>query len=87
MKKLQQFYIMKLSSDMLDKFGYRLKRVRGSTGIMNANDVRQNNELIALGDNQALRTIREIRYERNPNIIRYDAEKLKALLLEKKLRT
>lgn len=85
MKKLQQFYIMKLSSDMLDKFGYRLKRVRGSTGIMNANDVRQNNELIALGDNQALRTIREIRYERNPNIIRYDAEKLKTLLLEKKL--
>ena len=83
MKKLQQFYIMKLTSDMLEKFGYRLKRVRGSSG-MNANDVRKNHELIALGDNQALRTIREVRYERNPNLPQYDPAELEKLYEEKR---
>lgn len=83
MKKLQQFYIMKLTSDMLEKFGYRLKRVRGSSNT-NANDVRKNHELIALGDNQALRTIREIRYERNPNISRYDQTELGKLYEQKR---
>ena len=83
MKKLQQFYIMKLTSDMLEKFGYRLKRVRGSSNT-NANDVRKNHELIALGDNQALRTIREIRYERNPNIPQYDPTELEKLYEEKR---
>lgn len=83
MKKLQQFYIMKLTSDMLEKFGYRLKRVRGSSNT-NANDVRKNHELIALGDNQALRTIREIRYERNPDISRYDQTELEKLYEQKR---
>lgn len=83
MKKLQQFYIMKFSSGMLDFFGYHLKRVRGGSS-KDSNDVRNNHELIALGDNQALRTIRNIRYERNPDILRYDPELLKSLLKRKK---
>ncbi len=83
MKKLQQFYIMKFSSERLDNFKYHIKRVRGG-GVGNTNDVRNNRELIALGDNQALRTIREIRYERNPDIIRYDEEHLKELYRRKK---
>ena len=83
MKKLQQFYIMKFSSSRLHDFGYHIKRVRGG-GNGNINDVRNNHELIALGDNQALRTIREIRYERNPNILKYDADKLQELYREKR---
>lgn len=87
MKKLQQFYIMKFSSNRLEKFGYRLKRVLGSSGTY-IRDIRANNELIALGDNQALRTIREIRYERNPNCIKYDPlELLKLYNFKKELKT
>jgi len=85
MKKLQQFYIMKFDSDRLNDLysspdvpGYHLKRIRG--GARNdPHDLRANQEMIALGDNQALRTIREIRYERNPDILRYDAERLRNL--------
>lgn len=51
---------------------------------MNANDVRKNHELIALGDNQALRTIREVRYERNPNLPQYDPAELEKLYEEKR---
>lgn len=83
MKKLQQFYIMKFSSSRLEKFNYRLKRVIGNSLKVNIRDVRNNNELIALGDNQALRTIRSIRYERNPDIIQYDADILKYLYKRK----
>ena len=74
---------MKFSSSRLHDFGYHIKRVRGG-GNGNINDVRNNHELIALGDNQALRTIREIRYERNPNILKYDADKLQELYREKR---
>lgn len=81
LKKLQQFYIMKFSSDRLEEYGYHLKRVIGGSG---ANDVRNNQELIALGDNQALRTIRAIRYERNPKLIQYDPVKLQDLYLQKR---
>ena len=83
MKKLQQFYTMKFSSDRLEKFNYHLKRVRGGSST-SVNDVRRNHELIALGDNQALRTIREIRYERNPKLTRYDPDKLKDLYAQKR---
>ena len=83
MKKLQQFYIMKFSSSRLEKFNYHLKRVRGGSGT-SVNDVRRNHELIALGDNQALRTIRQIRYERNPNVMRYDPELLKEFYAQKR---
>lgn len=75
MKKLQQFYIMKFSSSRLEKFGYHLKRILGSTGT-HVREIRSNNELIALGDNQALRTIRSIRYKRNPNCLRYNSQQL-----------
>lgn len=83
MKKLQQFYIMKFSSTRLDKFGYHLKRVLGNSGFY-IRDIRQNGELIALADNQALRLIRTIRYERNPNIMKYDPDVLKDLYTQKK---
>lgn len=74
---------MKFASDNLDKEGYHLKRVRGGT-TKNMNDVRTNHELIALADNQALRTVRDVRYERNPGIIRYDPEVLRELQLKKR---
>lgn len=83
MKKLQQFYIMKFSSNRLEKFGYHLKRILGNSGT-NIRDVRSNKELIALGDNQALRTIRSIRYERNSDIIQYDPNVLEELYMQKK---
>ena len=83
MKKLQQFYIMKFSSNRLEKFGYHLKRILGNSGT-NIRDIRSNKELIALGDNQALRTIRSIRYERNPDIIQYNPDKLQDLYMQKK---
>lgn len=83
MKKLQQFYIMKFSSNRLEKFGYHLKRILGNSGA-NIRDIRSNKELIALGDNQALRTIRSIRYRRNPNIIQYDPIILQELYAQKK---
>ncbi len=83
MKKLQQFYIMKFSSTRLDKFGYHLERILGNSGY-HIRDIRQNGELIALADNQALRTIRNIRYERNPNIMRYDPAILSDLYAQKK---
>ena len=78
MKKLQQFYIMKLSSNRLEKFNYHLKRILGNTGT-HVKEIRSNGELIALGDNQALRTIRSIRYERNPNSLQYDPDVLNQL--------
>ena len=83
MKKLQQFYIIKFSSNRLDKFGYHLKRMLGNSGT-NIRDIRSNNELIALGDNQALRIIRSIRYKRNPDIIQYNPDLLRNLYEQKK---
>ena len=83
MKKLQQFYIMKFSSTRLDKFGYHLKRILGNSGFY-IRDIRQNGELIALADNQALRIIRDIRYKRNPSIMQYDPFILKDLYEQKK---
>lgn len=74
---------MKFSSNRLEKFGYHLKRILGNSGT-NIRDVRSNKELIALGDNQALRTIRSIRYERNPDIIQYNPNVLEELYMQKK---
>lgn len=74
---------MKFSSNRLEKFGYHLKRILGNSGT-NIRDIRSNKELIALGDNQALRTIRSIRYERNPDIIQYNPNVLEELYMQKK---
>ena len=74
---------MKISSNRLEKFDYHLKRLLGNTGA-HIREIRNNGELIALGDNQALRSIRSIRYERNPDIIRYDPEALNLLYEQKK---
>lgn len=66
---------MKFSSSRLEKFNYHLKRILGNTGT-HVREILSNNELIVLGDNQALRTIRSIRYERNPNYLRYNPQQL-----------
>jgi hypothetical protein len=47
-------------------------------------DLRVKQELVALADSQVLRSIRRIRYEREPNSIRYEKEDLDNLLREKK---
>ncbi len=76
---------MKFSSTRLDKFNYNLKRMINSSGTnINIRDVRSNKELIALADNQALRIIRSIRYERDPNVIRYNPDRLEELYMRKK---
>lgn len=74
---------MKLSSNRLEKFNYHLKRILGNTGT-HVKEIRSNGELIALGDNQALRTIRSIRYERNPNSLQYDSDVLNQLYENKR---
>lgn len=74
---------MKLSSNRLEKFNYHLKRILGNTGT-HVKEIRSNGELIALGDNQALRTIRSIRYERNPNSLQYDPDVLNQLYENKR---
>ncbi len=76
MKKLQQFYIMKFASNRLDRFGYHLTR-------NHIREIRNNGELIALGDNQALRTIRAIKCERNPNNLQYNSDALNCLYQNK----
>lgn len=77
MKKLQQFYIMKFASNRLDRFGYHLTR-------NHIREIRNNGELIALGDNQALRTIRAIKCERNPNNLQYNSDALNCLYQNKR---
>lgn len=84
MIKLQQFCIMKFSSSRLEKFDYHLKRILGNTGT-HIREIRNNGELIELGDSQALRTIRAIRYERNSNSLKYDPCVLKSLYEQKKI--
>ena len=51
MQKLQQFYIMKFESGRLEKEKYNIK--------INVRQAKKNGELVALGDNQVLRSIRK----------------------------
>lgn len=53
MQKLQQFYVLKFNSGRLKKDRYNIN--------INIKTARKNGELIALGDNQVLRSIRRIK--------------------------
>ena len=53
MNKLQQFYVLKFNSGRLAKDGYNIN--------ITMKTAKKNNELIALGDNQVLRSIRKIK--------------------------
>ena len=53
MQKLQQFYVLKFNSSRLKKDKYNIN--------INIKSARKNGELIALGDNQVLRSIRKIK--------------------------
>lgn len=53
MQKLQQFYVLKFNSGRLKKDNYDIN--------INIKTARKNGELIALGDNQVLRSIRKIK--------------------------
>lgn len=53
MQKLQQFYVLKFNSGRLKKDNYNIN--------ITIKAARKNNELIALGDNQVLRSIRKIK--------------------------
>ena len=74
--KLQQFYVMKVNSSLLDFKKNNLQ--------CDINTMRKNKWLVSLADSQALRTIRKIRYARDPNITRYDAFALEELKRNKK---
>jgi len=52
--------------------------------MLTPNEARSNREMISLGDSQALRTIRSLRYKNNNNTIRYDKDTLIKLQKEKK---
>lgn len=53
MQKMQQFYVLKFNSSRLQKDNYNIN--------INMKTARKNDELIALGDNQVLRSIRKIK--------------------------
>ena len=53
MNKLQQFYVLKFNSGRLAKDSYNIN--------ITMKTAKKNNELIALGDNQVLRSIRKIK--------------------------
>ena len=74
--KLQQFYVMKINSSLLDFKKYNLQ--------CDINTMRKNKWIVSLADSQALRTIRKIRYSRNPDITRYDSVVLEELKRNKK---
>ena len=57
MIKLQQFYVMKLHSDLLRFVNYNLT-------YNSLNELRENKWLVSLADSQVLRTIRRIRYNK-----------------------
>ena len=76
MVKLQQFFVMKINSSLLDFKQYNLQ--------CDIFTMRKNKWLVSLADSQALRTIRKIRYSRNPDIIQYDPDVLEELKRNKK---
>lgn len=53
MQKLQQFYVLKFNSSRLEKDNYNIN--------ISMKSAKKNDELIALGDNQVLRSIRKIK--------------------------
>lgn len=53
MQKLQQFYVLKFNSSRLKKCNYDIK--------IDIKTARKNDEIISLGDNQVLRSIRKIK--------------------------
>lgn len=67
---------MKFPSSRLAKCNYKIQRT--------IKEVRRNKEMIALGDSQALRTIRSIRYKRNPDMLQYNFKELMKLFKERK---
>ena len=67
---------MKVNSSLLDFKKNNLQ--------CDINTMRKNKWLVSLADSQALRTIRKIRYTRDPNITRYDAFALEELKRNKK---
>lgn len=67
---------MKINSSLLDFKKYNLQ--------CDINTMRKNKWLVSLADSQALRTIRKIRYSRNLDITRYDANVLEELKRNKK---
>ena len=67
---------MKVNSSLLDFKKNNLQ--------CDINTMRKNKWLVSLADSQALRTIRKIRYARDPNITRYDAFALEELKRNKK---
>lgn len=73
---LQQFYVMKLESSLLDFKGNEIE--------CNLATMRKNKWIVSLADSQALRTIRKIRYKRDPYAIRYDKDALNELKARKR---
>ena len=67
---------MKINSSLLDFKQYNLQ--------CDINTMRKNKWLVSLADSQALRTIRKIRYSRDPNITRYNNDVLEELKRNKK---
>ena len=53
MQKLQQFYVLKFNSGRLKKDDYKID--------ITVKTARNNGELVSLGDNQVLRSIRKIK--------------------------
>ena len=63
MRKLQQFYIPKFLSGRLANSSYNITRTIKS--------LKDKKELVSLADSQVLRTIRHIRYSRDPSLPQY----------------
>lgn len=76
MIKLQQFFVMKINSSLIDFKQYNIK--------CNIDLMRKNKWLVSLADSQALRTIRKIRYSRNQDITKYNQNDLDELKRAKK---
>ena len=53
MKKLQQFFIYKISTDRLKRYNYNIN--------LTISDARKSGELVSIGDSQMLRTLRRIK--------------------------
>lgn len=70
MTKLQQYYVLKISTSRLKKSNYNL--------TLTINDARKSGELVSIGDSQMLRSLRKIKN------IECDPIKIKELFLQRK---
>lgn len=70
MKKLQQYYIFKISTNRLKRQNYKMK--------LDIKNARKSGEIVSIGDSQALRSLREIKG------INTDEQKINDLLIERK---